>query len=241
VFTLSLFDGDEQIFSIETREKSVSFPLGFVKKPSVIRAVLSVGEYRNSWNIFVYTDEDCGENADNGKFNLPIITEIGDEFERLTQNGGKAIFMMNNENLLHPIEGLFKPAFWSPAHFPSDRACGVMCDAHHKIFEKFPTGEYADFQWKHPIDNSVGADVSVLDADFKYIVEPVPNFYNNIRRSPLFEARVKNADILFCGFDLDADNTTVKALKNSILSYAVSDGFSPKQELTQQDIKKLFK
>ena len=148
--------------------------------------------------------------------------------------------MMTVENLKHPIEGLFKPAFWSPAHFPSDRACGLICDSTHHIFDSFPTGAYADFQWKHPIDNSIGADVSTLPESFQYIIEPVPNFYNNIRRSPLFEARVGNADILFCGIDLNVKMPAVQALKNSIFRYVASDDFAPKQSLSYSDLEKIF-
>lgn len=234
VFNLALYDGDTKIYETKTRRKRVSFPLDFITKSTCINAVLSVNDYSNSWNIFVYKKEDK-------KYPVTIIKNIGEGFNNIVENGGKAIFMMSEKNLRYPIEGLFKPAFWSPAHFPSDRACGLICDASHGIFEHFPTSSYADFQWKHPIDNSVSPVVASLPQDFKYIIEPVPNFYNNIRRSPLFEAKVGNADILFCGFDLNVNKPTVKALKNSIFNYVLSDSFSPEQRLTKDDIDELFK
>ncbi len=234
VYKLDLFDGDTLLYEIETRMKKVSFPLDFITKPTMVKAVLSVGEYRNSWDIFVYTHNET-------EFDVPVLDGLCDTFGEIAENGGKAVVMMNKDNLVHPIEGLFKPAFWSPAHFPSERACGLMCDNTHAVFNKFPTTAYANFQWKHPIDNSTGADVSALDKDFTYIVEPVPNFYNNIRRSPLFEAKVKNGSFLFCGFDFTSDKTAVKALKSSVAEYVNSDKFSPVQSLTTDDLKKIFK
>lgn len=234
LFNLSLYDGKNKVYEVETCAKRVSFPLDFITKPSMIRAVLTVGKYKNSWNIFVYTKEQT-------KCSVPILSVIDDTFRNIIKNGGKAIFMMTANNLKHPIEGLFKPAFWSPAHFPSERACGLICDDTHNIFNDFPTCSYADFQWKHPIDNSVSPDVSLLPSDFKYIIEPVPNFYNNIRRSPLFEAKVGNGDILFCGFDLNTDKKAVHALKSSIFKYVNSDNFAPAQALSFEDIKKIFK
>lgn len=212
----------------------MSFPLDFIKESSIIKAVLSVGKYKNSWNIFVYKEEDT-------EFTVPVFTNLEKDLISLIENGGKAVFAMNKDNLQNPIEGLFKPVFWSPAYFPSTRACGLICDKSHHIFDSFPTDEYADFQWKHPIDNSVGVDVSMLDKDFPYIIEPVPNFFDNTRRSPLFEARVGKCDILFCGFNLDIKNMTVKALKNSIAKYVNSDLFKPTARLSLEDVKGLIK
>lgn len=232
-FKLAFYENDSMIYELETSKSHVSFPLNFIKKPAMVKAVLSVGEYSNSWNIFVYPDyeEHCGaEVVDNPK-----------DLLRIAECGGSALFKMSEGNLSHPIQGLFKPVFWSPAYFPSERACGIIADSSHDIFSLFPTDKYADFQWKHPIDNSVSADVSPLDTDFKYMVEPVPNFFDNTRRSPLFEAKVGNANVLFCGFDLTVKNRCVKALKNSIFSYINSDSFSPLQELSQGDIQKIIK
>lgn len=234
VFKLELFKDDIKLYEVLTHKKTVSFPLDFIKESSIIKAVLSVGEYKNSWNIFVYKEEDT-------EFTAPVFTNLEKYLISRIENGGKAVFAMNKDNLQNPIEGLFKPVFWSPAYFPSTRACGLICDKSHHIFDSFPTDEYADFQWKHPIDNSVGVDVSMLDKDFPYIIEPVPNFFDNTRRSPLFEARVGKCDILFCGFNLDIKNMTVKALKNSIAKYVNSDLFKPTARLSLEDVKGLIK
>lgn len=234
IFKLALYDGSTKVYEAETRKKSVSFGLDFITKPTMLRVELSVDAYKNSWNIFVYTNE-------NTACTIPVLNGINDTFAEIVKNGGKAIVMMTKDNLVHPIDGLFKPAFWSPAHFPSERACGLMCDSKNHIYDSFPTEDYANFQWKHPIDNSVAADVSMFPSDFEYMLEPVPNFYNNVRRSPLFEAKVGNADVLFCGFNLNIDKPAVKALKNSIYKYASSDNFAPTQQITKEMLKRIFK
>jgi hypothetical protein len=232
VYDFKLYDGENVVYQIETEETSVLFALDFVKKPSKLTAVLSVGDYKNRWNIFVYPKSEA-ENK------IKLINGYTDELEEIIKNGGKAI--VKAANLAKPIEGLFKPVFWSPAWFESQRACGLICSGKHPIFNHFPTDDYADFQWKHPIDNSVSADISSLPKDFELILEPVPNFFDNTPRSPLFEAKVGNADILFCGFDLDIDKKAVKALKNSIFKYVNSDKFAPKQSLDKETFRNLFK
>lgn len=234
VFHFILYDGDRIVYEYTGRKKSVSFPLDCIKKPSKLKAALTVDKYTNSWDIFVYTH-------DTSESSVPVFNHLSPQLEDIITNGGRAVVMMTEKNLIHPIEGLFKPAFWSPAHFPSERACGIIIDSSHPVFNNFPTDGFANFQWKHPIDHSIGADVSELNKDFKYIIEPVPNFYNNIRRSPLFEAKVGNADILFCGFNLDIRKTAVTALKNSIFKYVSSDMFNPVQTLTLDDLYKIIK
>ncbi len=234
VYKLELFDGNTLVKSVETSENHISFALDFIKKPSMLKAELSVNDHKNHWNIFVYPRETV--DAD-----VKIISGFTPELESMIENGGKAVVLANADDLAEPIEGLFKPVFWSPAHFPQKRACGLIIDSSHPIFEGFPTGDYADFQWKHPTDHSTNADLTALPRDFKLLIEPVPNFADNTPRSPLFEAVVGKAQILFCGFDLAQADKASNALKNSILTYAASDKFAPKQALDIDLFKKLFK
>lgn len=234
VYNFALYRGDEKVYETSTNKPSVSFPLDFIKTPSELTAELSVGEYKNRWNVFVYPNENVNPE-------IPVINGYTDELEKIIKNGGKALVRADANKLARPIEGLFKPVFWSPAWFKSQRACGLIADSAHPVFSGFPTASFADFQWKHPIDHSVSADISELPKDFKLLVEPVPNFFDNTPRSPLFEAKVCNADILFCGFDLEVNNKAVIALKNSITNYVNSDKFAPKQTLDKALFKRLFK
>ncbi len=234
VYEFKLYDGNEIVYETKTRETRVSFALGFVKKPSKLTAVLSVGKHTNRWSVFVYPECEVAPE-------IPVIHGYTDELEEIIENGGRAVVTADKDNLAKPIEGLFKPVFWSPAWFRSQRACGLIVKNTHPIFSGFPTDDFADFQWKHPIDNSVSADVSELPKDFELLIEPVPNFFDNTPRSPLFEAKIGGADILFCGFDLEVHDKSVAALKNSIMNYVNSDKFEPKRNLDKGLFKSLFK
>lgn len=234
IYDFKLCDGNEIVYEAKISEPHVSFPLGFVKKPSKLTAVLSVGKHTNRWSVFVYPKREAMPE-------IPFIHGYTQELEEIIKNGGKAVVAADKDNLAKPIEGLFKPVFWSPAWFQSQRACGLIAKSTHPVFSEFPTDNFSDFQWKHPIDHSVSADVSALPNDFEFLIEPVPNFFDNTPRSPLFEATIGNADILFCGFNLDVDKPAIKALKNSIADYVNSDKFSPKQTLDKDLFRKLFK
>lgn len=46
--------------------------------------------------------------------------------------------------------------------------------------------------------------IKYLEAALTYpLIETVPNFFDNTPASPLFEIQEGNADLLFCGFDLE--------------------------------------
>ncbi len=167
-----------------------------------------------------------------------IYTNISDiDFTR----NEKAVVLATEESLKNPLKGDFRATFWSPVFFDTDRTSSLWCDASHHVFDKFPTDEFVDFQWKEPMDGSVSVELSKLPDGFDVLLEPIPNFCTNIQRTPLFEAKVGNMDILFCGFDFSADDPANTALKNSICEYVLSPDFSPEQKLDPEQFTNIFK
>lgn len=71
-------------------------------------------------------------------------------------------------------------------------------------------------------------DISDIRNELDPILENVPNYYDNTPSSPLFEAKVGNAELLFCGFNLDEDYIECRQLRRSIMNYVDSDRFKPK-------------
>lgn len=231
-FTLEMYTGNKLVYSEKTSNRNTEFSLDFIKKPVKLKTVLKVGNHENSWNVFVYPPI-----LEYPKYK--ILEGNSKAIKDIIKKGGKAI--VSGKKLKNPHKGYFRPVFWSPAFFKTDRTCGIICDFAHPVFKEFPTDDHADFQWKNPLDNSVSADLSGFPCDFDPIIEIVPNFYDNIPRSPLFEAKIGNANILFCGFDLSNEHKCVQQLKYSILSYVISEKFSPKQELDPDIFLKLFR
>lgn len=230
-FDIKIYIGGELFYSEKTREKRIVVPLGGIKKSAVLRVEVSVEGYTNEWRVFVMASR-------TNEFNVQILEGNSPELADMIENGGKAV--ITGGALKKPIKGAFLPVFWSPAYFASRKTCGMTVDCGHAVFDDFPTEQYSDFQWKKPLEKSVGADISGFSAEFEAIVEPVPNFFDNVPRSPLFEARVGKADILFCGFDLTADDDASRQLAESVLRYASSEKFSPKQSVDKDVFSALF-
>ncbi len=232
-YTLKFFDGDKCIKEIETDKNTVSCPLSFVKESTKLRVTLNAKGHENKWNIFVYANGDT-------KYDCVVLDGI-DGFDEAVKTGKNIIVNASADNLKNAFKGQFNPPFWSPAFFKSDRTCGYWCDNSHPIFKYFPTDMCVDFQWKNPINNSASVDISSFGDGFETLVEAVPNFFDNVPRSPLFEVVVRDTKVLFNGFNLEYDHITVKALKNSIYAYASSAEFAPKQRMTENEFKALFK
>lgn len=217
VYDLKIYDNNELFYQLQTTETKVNIPLDGIKKSTCLNVTLSVGGYTNSWNIYVLVKKTT-------EHKVKIINSK-EELSEIIQTGGRAI--VTADCLAKPIEASFIPVFWSPVHFPSRKPCGAIIDETHPMFADFPTQKYPDYQWKPLLDNARCMDISAFGAKLKPIVETVPNFVDNTPASPLFEAKVGNADILFCGFDINADNIISKHFRACICSYVQSELFHP--------------
>jgi len=224
LFELKIYIGGRLFYELQTANRKVSIPLNSIDKSSQLKVELAVSGYANSWNIYVFAEKSVNHN-------VTIIRNKGN-LARMIETGGRAV--LTADFIKNPIEGSFIPVFWSPVHFPSQRPCGAVIDDTHPVFMDFPTEKYIDYQWKSLLDNSKGMDISFFGKDFKPIVETVPNFVDNTPGSPLFEARIGCADILFCGFDLDAMDTASRQLKECIYSYVDSEMFQPKNRIEEK-------
>ncbi len=231
VFELMIYNDGELFYRIATTDNHVSIPLDKIQKSSQLRVELRVGEYTNSWNIYVFVEKEIEKDVK--------VIKTKEEFEEIIQTGGSAI--MTADSIKNLIEGSFIPVFWSPVHFPSQKPCGAIIDNTHPVFTEFPTEKYPDYQWKELLDNSKSVDISVFGKDFKPIVENVSNFADNTPNSPLFEFKIKNANILFCGFDLNAKDTVSKQLKSDIYNYVDSKAFKPETMIGEKLFMELLK
>lgn len=211
-YEVRIYNGSELFYELETRDTKISVPLDGIKSSAQLNVTVSVKGHKNEWRIFVFVP--CAEN------NKIRYIRTQKELQEIVKTGGRAV--VTRECFKNPIEGSFIPVFWSPVHFPSQKPCGAIINNTHPIFKYFPTEKYPDYQWKVLLENSVGMDISEFGADFKPIIETVPNFFDNTPSSPLFETKIGSADLLFCGFDLSKDDIITKCFKSSIDGYILA-------------------
>ena len=209
LYEVRIYNEGELFYSIDTHEATLDIPLGDIKKSSQLNVEITVKGHKNSWRIYVF--------AESEKQDKLHIIRTKDELDQVTANGGRAV--VGRELFTHAKDGGFIPVFWSPVHFPTPKPCGAIIDKAHPIFKNFPTEKYPDYQWKTLFDNSKNMDLIAFGHEVIPIIEIVPNFVDNTPASPLFEARIGKAELLFCGFDLDCGDVTSDCLKHAIAEY----------------------
>jgi len=207
---------------------SVTVPLSCISDNAAVRVTVGATDdevcgglktYENSWTVFVYSEKPGQEHI--GGIDIPAecFVKTPEEYERAKLTKGRYIITPEFFEKEQLVKNSYIPVFWSPVHFPSEAAVGYMIDEKHQVLEKFPTEKYTDYQWKTPIENSVSVRLKELGHDAYPIVEAVPNYTDNEPKSPLCVFNDKEAEFLFCGFDLTVDTPGMRALKKSISEY----------------------
>jgi beta-galactosidase len=144
-------------------------------------------------------------------------------------------------------------AQWVPVFFcgaevswanPNTETLGALVQNRHPALAGFPTDAHLDWQW---FDICTGAHGFVLDdmpPDYRPIVQPVSDFHYNHKLGSIFEFRTKEGGkLLVCGYNL-ADNLAnrpaARQLRQSLMDYASSLAFDPKQEVAPDYLTRLF-
>ncbi len=200
----------------------VEIDLSDIKKNSLIKVVLEVRDalkaeakiYTNSWRIFVFQES-------TEVLKEHIISSPAD-LEDAAKTGGRYIALPSAYENEHFAKNSFIPVFWSPVHFPSEDPTGAIINEKHELLSDFPTEHYIDYQWKELLENSVSMDIS-SKTDLDVVMEMVPNYVDNVPKSPLFVYTYGKAEIIFCGFDLWSEkmqnSLTAKAMRQTLSKY----------------------
>ena len=229
-YELKITIGDKVFYETKTTSTFVDISLGDISEASWLRVTLTVGEYSNHWNVYVYPKSV-------EQIELPMCYSE-DVLKHLIENGGKLV--VTAECMVETRKGDFIPVFWSPVHFETLRASGAIIEEKHPIFEQFPTQHTPDYQWKRLLDDSQAVVITGMQG-LNQMMEIVPNFVDCVESTPLFECRIGKASILYCGFDLEQDAPEVRQLRYSIGQYVQSEKFAPTVELTMEQAKKIFR
>lgn len=193
-------------WQVRTTQTHLSIPLRSIDRSCCLKVKVTVNGHSNHWQVYVFAPDAAPAAS---------ILRTPEELAQAMQAGGRHIALASC--FTDSAQGSFIPVFWSPVHFPSDKPCGMMIDASHPALRGFPTGVCPDYQWQALLDASRNLPIPQGST---VIMEAVPNYVDNTPRSPLYETRCGQADLLVCGFDIDADAPPARQLKASLCRYA---------------------
>lgn len=205
------------------------------------------GSAANSWDVWVFGMEDAtGDEGGTGFRSLLaddiVVSTWFDDDIRAALDGGRTCVVLADPNAMRvdPAGGEFFPVFWSPMHFPSVSPCGMWCEAGSPAFAGFPTGRYADLNWKDPLEHSFSMDITSLPRDFRPLTTVVPNFATIAWRTNMFECQVGEGRLFVVSIDLDSGLPSVRSLARSLAAHINDRGFVPEQRLEAGQVADLF-
>lgn len=215
----------------------ISFDLaGFTKATELtIQLGINGTDYKNKWNIWVYP---ATLNIDTTE--IKFTNSPKEALQYLAQ--GKKVLLNPDTANIKGVEGRFAPVFWSPVHFPNQPGTmGILCNPQHPALKNFPTEFYSNWQWWDLIKSS---KTMILDSvpNLKPIVRVIDNFFKNRKMANVIEANVGKGKLMLVSVDLTHNldkRPAARQLLYSLIKYMKGKDFSPKYNLTPEEINTL--
>ena len=217
----------------------IQFDLKNISKASVLTIQLQLKGtvYKNQWKIWVYP-----QNVSIGNDKIVFTTSYTEAIQNLEQ--GKTVLFNPDTSGINGVEGRYAPVFWSPVHFPNQPGTmGILCDPAHPALANFPTDFYTNWQWWDLITSSKAMIIDSIPS-LQPIVRVVDNFLKNRKMANIIEAKVAKGRLLMTSLDITHNldkRPAARQLRYSLEQYSSGNSFSPKDELSKEQLGVLLK
>jgi hypothetical protein len=219
----------------------------FQKKnlPRKMTLEVSIGEYSNSWDIWVYPEIGIAENSD-----IKVVEKLDAAAIMYLQNGGKVLLSLGQGKVSPEMGGKvgvgFSSIFWNTAWTACQKphTLGILCNPNHPALALFPTEYHSNWQWQDAMSHADAIQLDSFPENLKPIVRIIDDWVSNRPLALIFEAKVGAGKIVVSGADLvnNLENRPeARQLKSSLLNYMKKSTFNPKVELTINEIQKIIK
>ncbi len=224
----------------------VSFPLSEINSPQKLTFELSVNEFSNSWDFWVYPAK---KEKIKGEENIRVVQQIDDQTLRFLQDGGSVLLSLKKGTLSPEMGGDipvgFSSIFWNTAWTSGQppHTLGILCNPGHPALAEFPTEYHSNWQWWDAMSHSGAIRLKSFPAEIKPIVRVIDDWFTNRPLALIFEGRVGKGKILISGIDLQTGlpcRPEAQQLLFSLKKYMTGTKFSPSAKLDVDQVKKLI-
>lgn len=220
----------------------VAFPLSFIRNAMRLNLQIQVHGIgvENRWQIWVYPQTLPTPDHDD----VLVTTEL-DEAAVARLDAGGTVFLCAAANVRgdYLLKLRFLPVFWSFGMFKRQPGVlGALCDPSHPALKSFPTDMHCNWQWWELME---GTNAFILDdtpLGFRPLIQVIDDFHRNHRLGLVIEAQVAKGKLLATPLPLTgnlAGKPVMRQLYSSLLGYAGSRAFNPRQSLSVESIRKL--
>ncbi|MFZ6032596.1 MULTISPECIES: exo-beta-1,4-galactosidase [Melioribacter] len=221
---------------------SIDLPLLQITKAKKLTLSVSVANYTNSWNFWVYPVE----LPTIDKRDIYFCNELDEKADSVLKNGGKVfLHAAGKVERGKDVIQYLNPVFWNTSWFKMrpPHTLGILCNPKHPAFSDFPTEFHSNLQWWEILNRQQVMNLELFPPDFKPLIQPIDTWFLNRRLAVVFEAQVENGKLMVCSADLQsnlAERPAARQLLYSLTKYMLSDKFNPKYKVDYETIAELF-
>jgi len=226
---------------------TVSFPLASFAKAQKLVLEVTIAEFSNSWDFWVYPGN-CRTVAGTDKIR---VVQVPDQSTfQFLKDGGTVLLTLRKGTLSPEMGGDvsvgFSSIFWNTAwtRRQSPHTLGILCNPRHPALEEFPTEYHSNWQWWDAMSHAGAIDMSSLPSGMVPIVRVIDDWFTNRPLALLFEAKVGAGRILVSGIDLQTGlsyRPEARQLLFSLKKYMAGADFNPVTEIDAGLIERLIK
>ena len=108
------------------------------------------------------------------------------------------------------------------------------------LMEDFPHQNFCGWQFRSMLDGGKAVVLDIANVPFEPLVEAVSTYKYAHKEALIFEYKIGNGRLLVASFNFDDKDPGARWLKSHIVSYTQSESFSPKHELSFDELSSLF-
>jgi hypothetical protein len=169
----------------------------------------------------------------NKQHTVRIVSEVDDATAEFLNNGGRVLLLWQDPE--PEVEHTLRPM---SAGRPWGDCTTVVAD--HPLFRNFPNDGFCAWQFYSLLHHANPPAFNGLDLTFDPILEVVSSYKRVRKQALLFEYSVGNGKLLGCSLSFHWDDPATCWFADELMSYVAGDRFSPKDQATIEQIRKLI-
>lgn len=218
--------------------------LSAVTTPSKLTLSVSVNEFQNSWDFFVYP---AVKSPVESKI---LLTQVFDaKAEAYLQEGGSVLLTLRKGVVKNDCGGSiavgFSSIFWNTAwtHGQAPHTLGVLVDPRHPVFNEFPTDYYSNWQWWDAMSHSNVIISDSIAGHMRPLIRVIDDWVSGRSLGLLYECKIGKGKLMLSGIDLVSEAGTrleARQLLYSIKRYMAGPAFNPSIAVNAEKIRALM-
>lgn len=222
---------------------SINQTLSSVTNPEMLTLSVSAGNYKNTWEFFVYP------------FSLPnvenilVTSQLDNEALKALQQGNNVLLTLKKGDVKATKGGAiqigFSSIFWNTAWTGGQppTTLGILVNPAHPALKYFPTQYYSNWQWWDAMSHSNAILLDSVANGLQPIVRVIDDWVTARSIGLVFECSVGKGKLIVCGIDLLSNQDKrpeAKQLLYSLKRYMSSNQFNPQSQIDIDKIKSLL-